>query len=837
MKKMLRRMVAAVMCVAVAFSAVACAQKVDPPDEAPPSETQPGISYAKLMSDMNRQVMSDLAEAIPNILWWGTTGGHVVAYGANERDPNAPHPHLLADIDPENETFTCVSLQLPEVSTDPPGLAAALAAEEAEGDTAQRGSSYDVPTRTVAGVLETSAKKLYLLLVDTLHHYNQDGGGYTTVTVAERAVTLCNLAEDGTLQPVAQLQIPQEYLLQNEVAENCLLGPDDTLWLSATDYLGGQACLLRFSLEDGRLLTTLPLPERTVFRDGALARLGLDSLLVLTVQHDPQTGGTLANTNQFYILAGIDGETPTWQDPLPLTGETMSDARLLPCPGDRFIKDTPLLYDRQGAYSADLETGEVTQRADWVEYVLQGAGLTAVFGLTEGRYLAVTQPTGDTASQLQVLTPLDPAVVAGREVLRFGKIAFSGCAVYDPIQDAIAKFNATSTEYYVEIVDLYHTEAKLRDGEIESFSTSIVQDILDGNLPDILMLDLGIDTWVTEKGATIDLYPYIDADPELSREDFFPAMLTKTEVDGKLASITASYTIDTLAGDSALLGEKAGWTPQEYLQLCAEQGNPAPIAGMSRSSFLDYFAGHVFVDGSSRQAHFDTPEFVALLENSAAYPETLDWNWFQEDPKPKVENGEVLLTRYYMDNWGDLVDPAYAYGQGFVFKGFPTQTGGIDHGISSMLRLGISYQCEYPEGAWELLRLFLLPEFQDKLGGDDFAHLGFPMRRDSLVTSGQASRQPKWEWQTEGIYLPSHMQNRGFVPPTEQWIPLTDLDVEKLIALVESTDGIETESVFDETMAAILEEEAAYYYNGARTAEEAAKIIQNRVQTYLDEQS
>ena len=41
---------------------------------------------------------------------------------------------------------------------------------------------------------------------------------------------------------------------------------------------------------------------------------------------------------------------------------------------------------------------------------------------------------------------------------------------------------------------------------------------------------------------------------------------------------------------------------------------------------------------------------------------------------------------------------------------------------------------------------------------------------------------------------------------------------------------------YDGAVAEILWEEADYFYNGARTAAEAAALMQNRVQTYLDEQ-
>lgn len=54
-----------------------------------------------------------------------------------------------------------------------------------------------------------------------------------------------------------------------------------------------------------------------------------------------------------------------------------------------------------------------------------------------------------------------------------------------------------------------------------------------------------------------------------------------------------------------------------------------------------------------------------------------------------------------------------------------------------------------------------------------------------------------------------------------------------LLALFKSIDVLYQ---YDSTIAAILWEEADYFYNGVRTAEEAAALIQSCVQTYLAEQ-
>ena len=63
---------------------------------------------------------------------------------------------------------------------------------------------------------------------------------------------------------------------------------------------------------------------------------------------------------------------------------------------------------------------------------------------------------------------------------------------------------------------------------------------------------------------------------------------------------------------------------------------------------------------------------------------------------------------------------------------------------------------------------------------------------------------------------------------------ITEDDIQKLTQMLE---GLDTVMRYDAAVFNIVFEELDGYYNGIRTAEEAAQIIQNRVQTYLDEQN
>ena len=146
-----------------------------------------------------------------------------------------------------------------------------------------------------------------------------------------------------------------------------------------------------------------------------------------------------------------------------------------------------------------------------------------------------------------------------------------------------------------------------------------------------------------------------------------------------------------------------------------------------------------------------------------------------------------------------------------------------------VLRLGITSQCKDVEAAWAFLRCTLLPEFQNLfVDGEKNA---FPLRRDVLELAAEAARE-----KTEQYRLPSWLTGVSLTEKQlNEWKRgLTKKECRQITALIESTNVLYQ---YDSTIADILWEEADYFYNGVRTAEEAAQLIQNRVQTYLAEQS
>ena len=100
------------------------------------------------------------------------------------------------------------------------------------------------------------------------------------------------------------------------------------------------------------------------------------------------------------------------------------------------------------------------------------------------------------------------------------------------VQEMVVAFNRKNDKYRIEIAD-YSEYNNDKDGW-DAGQTKLRTEILSGNVPDIFCLNGLNYTQLAAKGILEDLYPYMDADKDMKRSDFFQNVLQAFEVNGKL---------------------------------------------------------------------------------------------------------------------------------------------------------------------------------------------------------------------------------------------------------------------------------------------------------------
>lgn len=230
--------------------------------------------------------------------------------------------------------------------------------------------------------------------------------------------------------------------------------------------------------------------------------------------------------------------------------------------------------------------------------------------------------------------------------------------------------------------------------------------------PDLVIFNQGVNT---ASPVFQDLYPLLDADPELSRESFLPRLLEDLSVNGELHELWTEVNVITLAARVSDVGDGKGLTTADYDRILAESGHYDAVFQhfMDKENLLHYVSTvgiSRYVNRAEGICSFDDPSFKELLawcakmcdevpEGSdstfALYPEdvVLWFEWMQTPVRVSLLESNV-------------------FHEPFVFVGFPT---GDDMGsfyTMEGMAMAIPAAAKNPEGAWAFLRSRLLPEEQ-----------------------------------------------------------------------------------------------------------------------------
>jgi len=396
-----------------------------------------------------------------------------------------------------------------------------------------------------------------------------------------------------------------------------------------------------------------------------------------------------------------------------------------------------------------------------------------------------------------------------RTIITLGGLWFS-----DELRMEIIAFNRENQYYQIQLKD-YNIYGDWDAAELR-FNTEMIT----GRGPDIIFSS---NQHLEDGGFMVDLYTFIDADPELTRSDFFPNVLQLQEAsDGTLRFITNSFMIRTMIALRDVAEQIEPLTFDSLLKRIDESDEPTLISSWlaDKTIFLSHslhLSGGSFIDLDNNKAYLDSEAFIQLLELCNTLPIRPESGFVDttlEDDS--FRRGELLLKAEFISDPNQLREYQAHYGD-IIAVGMPTTTGG-QHVISENAGIGINTTSEHKEAAWGFIRRLLLPEA--------VVQYSFPLRIDMFEEQIIELMTPII---VDGVEQPrlSGYSSHGFYVMTE----------EEASEIREIITSASIRRQFNDTIWTIIQEDVQPFFAGARSAEETARVIQNRVQRYLDERS
>ena len=585
------------------------------------------------------------------------------------------------------------------------------------------------------------------------------------------------------------------------------------------------------------------------FNSSSMVALKDGRLLVLDAQRDHSTGEVTT------IFREVDFLNEDFAGVYPVSGNI--SLALHPA---RFDASYDFLISSNSTlYSYTITTGEQMKLLDWVETgIIHHNSENMFIGAYNDSTLCVLLRSSGVIGQeimLFTLTQVPRGEMPEQIVITLG-----GFMIPDEITNMVIDFNQQNISYRVDIVDYFELSGGNRYGYIDP---AVIQaawerlriDVVTGRGPDIL---IDTDNW-SATGVFLDLYPFIDADRELDRSDFIPNVLESLErPDGRLPVIATDFSVSVIIGTKEAVGHIDLWTPSALLSLAEESlhmDNPFDVQLTSEMFIMNqlYF-GTEYYDLENFKANIDSAAFISLLETSKYFPHERVGirDSATMERYIKLLQGECLLLFEHLGNIEDFLFLTQVIGEDMVILGKPTENGG-KHFLNIRNKIGINASTQYADAAWEFLRTLLLKtaDITDYFDSTQ----GFPIRTDRFEDIVTGAATPRYAINTDGsiwtdddgnpVELPystrvitasavNYVGSNRFFQEEYNLYAMPDTAADSFRAIVYSS--IPNRNHIDATLIEMIHIDLARFFEGARTAEDTARIMQSRVQIFLSEQ-
>ena len=602
-------------------------------------------------------------------------------------------------------------------------------------------------------------------------------------------------------------------------------------------YLEARSCTVD---AEGKLVAAL---------NTGLVRIGADGNTVDKIDRGGMYIESVVTLKDGTVAVAAWGERGKQLMPVDFENKKFGEATLLPRDaGDIYSGGGDYdLYYNSGAnlFGYDASTGESVKLLNWMDCDIGGDDMNGIAFAADGRIVVALRHSvfdrlsdkSNSSAEIAVLSKAPYESAQEKTVLTLAVQSTSD----RNINNDILKFNRTNGKYRVSVKDYseYNTNADANAG-----ITKLNTEIMAGEIPDMILFDGNMPyEQYAAKGLLEDLYPYIDSDSELSREDFFPTVMKALEVDGKLCQAAAGFSIQSVLGPKSVGGDTPGWSYEQYNAALAQM--PEGCTGFNAFStqtdmlrILLSVDSEYYVNWDGGECKFESPEFIALLNFAAAFPAEVpaDYDW--EDPIMRAAEGRQLLVNGIIYNFDSIPYNEECFGPGnATYIGYPSNEG-VGNAFNINSGIAITKACADKDGAWQLVREFLTEDGQNSIFDYD---ISMPTNIKLFDKHLERAMAQEYETDADGSFV---LDANGERVPVGYKLNMNDGREHYIYAVTQEQADMLRDLIssttkrlnIDKSIVDIVLRESAAFFAGQKSAEEVAKLIQSKANIYVNEQ-
>lgn len=433
------------------------------------------------------------------------------------------------------------------------------------------------------------------------------------------------------------------------------------------------------------------------------------------------------------------------------------------------------------------------------------------------------------------------------------------------------KYEDYQLKDYVDIFNDSHDDMQvdIKLYENEKGNESFAKDMLDGNLPDVLLMDDMSGNFgsanLYKQNIICDLYSFIDSDENFSRDSFIPSVMKALETDGGLYVLPNVFSLDLrYTAKEKFVKDIETWDFNSYMDIVENLPDGVGIDWWQNYTDGEYDTKYRrkscynwcnWVDFENNTCDFNNEEFIRylnycngadIIQDEPKYVDPDDWTPPTDEESAysfKMQQRQFIDDLAVFNNAYITSYHSYLWLTQGEFGGEPIRILGdignnntpVTFDFGGINGYSITETSDQKDLAWNFVSGMISDElYSEYKSGNGF--FGFPVTKSGLEIKAEYDKRPQDNKYDEGFEdYTGYIYYYGDGDKSSKLGYVDDKIISEVNALIEKAVPQKSGIYPGEDFYNIAYEEFDKFFNGQTSAQQCAENMQSRLSIYLSE--